>query len=122
MLARKMQVLLRTAAVCALSLGAWATITVGAAGPKTTTVDIVKFAFTPKEITVEPGTRVKWTNHDETPHTVSSQPPGKTLASKAMDTDDQYEFVFTTEGDYPYFCTVHPFMTGTVHVRKASAR
>ena len=36
------------------------------------TIDIGKFAFGPKEITVAPGTTVVWINHDETPHTVRS--------------------------------------------------
>jgi plastocyanin len=82
------------------------------------TVDITKFAFTPKEITVAPGTTVRWTNHDEIPHTVTSQEKVKVFTSKAMDTDDKYEFTFAKEGDYAYVCTVHPFMTGVVHVRK----
>jgi len=110
-------------AVCSvvLALGAATTPTTSSAAGPATTVDIVKFGFVPKDITVAPGTRVRWTNHDETPHTVASQPPSKVFASKAMDTDDQYEFVFDSEGDFAYFCTVHPFMTGTVHVRKPQA-
>jgi len=80
------------------------------------TVDIAKFAFTPKEITVAPGTTVVWINHDETPHTVAASDHG--FVSKALDTDDRYEHTFTDEGDVAYFCTVHPFMTGVVHVRK----
>jgi plastocyanin len=35
-----------------------------------------------------------------------------------MDTDDRYEYTFASEGDFSYFCTLHPFMTGVVHVRK----
>jgi plastocyanin len=80
------------------------------------TIDIAKFAFGPKEITVAPGTTVVWSNHDETPHTVSAS--DHSFVSKALDTDDRYEHTFTDEGDIPYFCTVHPFMTGVVHVRK----
>ena len=80
------------------------------------TVDIATFAFTPKEITIAPGTTVVWINHDETPHTVSASDHG--FVSKALDTDDRYEHTFADEGDIPYFCTVHPFMTGVVHVRK----
>jgi plastocyanin len=80
------------------------------------TVDITKFMFAPKEITVAPGTKIVWTNHDETPHTVTSS--DKSFTSKALDTDDRYEYTFTTEGDFNYYCTVHPFMTGVVHVRK----
>lgn len=81
------------------------------------TVDITKFAFEPKEITIAPGTKVTWTNHDETPHTVTSN--DKSFASKGLDTDDKFEHVFASEGDFTYFCTVHPFMTGVVHVRKS---
>jgi len=79
-------------------------------------VDITKFAFVPKEITIAPGTKITWTNHDETPHSVTSN--DKSFASKGLDTDDTFEHVFASEGDFTYFCTVHPFMTGVVHVRK----
>lgn len=80
------------------------------------TIQIEKFAFAPKEITVAPGTKVVWINHDETPHTINAT--DKSFASKAMDTDDHYEHVFASEGDFSYFCTLHPFMTGIVHVHK----
>ncbi len=93
-----------------------------AASPATLDVDIAKFAFVPKEITVAPGTRVRWTNHDETPHTVTHQAATKVFSSPGMDIDDHFEFVFMSEGDFAYFCTVHPMMTGVVHVRKAGAK
>ena len=89
-----------------------------AAPPATATVEIDKFTFVPRELTVAPGTRVRWTNHDETPHTVTSTAAPKVFASPGLDTDDRFEFVFTTEGDFAYLCTVHPMMTGVVHVRK----
>jgi plastocyanin len=79
-------------------------------------VEITKFAFAPKEITVTPGTRVAFVNRDETPHTVSAT--DKSFASKGLDTGERYEHVFDAEGDYAYLCTIHPFMTGVVHVRK----
>ena len=53
---------------------------------------------------------------DETPHTVTSN--DKSFASKGLDTDDKFEHVFSKEGDFGYICTVHPFMTGVVHVHK----
>ena len=81
-----------------------------------TAVDIAKFAFGPKDITVTPGTTVVWVNRDETPHQIADT--GKTFVSTAMDTGDRFEYTFTTEGDFAYFCTLHPFMTGVVHVRK----
>ena len=79
-------------------------------------VDIAKFAFAKKEITVAPGTKIVWTNKDETPHTVASN--DRSFASKGLDTGDTYEHTFDREGDFAYICTVHPFMTGVVHVRK----
>ena len=79
-------------------------------------VDIAKFLFTQKEITVAPGTTVVWTNRDETPHSVAAN--DKSFSSKGLDTNDTFEHTFATEGDFPYICAVHPFMTGVVHVRK----
>jgi len=88
-----------------------------AASPgSTVALDIAKFAYSPKEITVAPGTTVIWTNRDETPHTVTSN--DKSFASKGLDTDDKFEHTFSKEGDFSYICTVHPFMTGVVHVHK----
>jgi plastocyanin len=89
-----------------------------AAAPTVATIDvnIAKFAYGPKEVTIAPGTKVVWTNHDETPHTVTSN--DKSFASKGLDTNDNFEHTFASEGDFSYICTLHPFMTGVVHVRK----
>jgi plastocyanin len=35
-----------------------------------------------------------------------------------MDTDDSYTHTFASEGDFSYFCTLHPYMTGIVHVHQ----
>ena len=89
---------------------------VAAAPAPTVDLNIAKFAFAPKEITIAPGTKIVWTNRDETPHTVTSN--DKSFASKGLDTDDKFEHTFVSEGDFSYICTVHPFMTGVVHVRE----
>ena len=111
---------LRACAVLALILcGAFAVpaILVAAGAPgQTVDVDIAKFAYGPKEISIAPGTTIVWTNHDETPHTVTSN--DKSFASKGLDTDDKFEHTFSREGDFGYICAVHPFMTGVVHVHK----
>jgi plastocyanin len=78
-----------------------------------TSVSIDNFTFQPAELTVKVGTTVTWTNHDDIPHTVVSA--GK-FRSKTMDTDDHYSFTFTAAGDYKYFCSLHPHMTGTIKV------
>jgi len=87
-----------------------------AASPSSVDVSIAKFAYGPKEVTVPPGTKIVWTNHDDTPHTVTSN--DKSFASKGLDTDDKFEHTFANEGDFSYICTVHPYMTGVVHVRR----
>jgi plastocyanin len=56
---------------------------------------------------------VTWTNHDDIPHTVVSA--GK-FRSKTMDTDNTFTFTFTSAGDYKYFCSLHPHMTGMIKV------
>ncbi len=76
-------------------------------------VTIDNFTFTPPELTVKVGDTVTWTNHDDIPHTVVSA--GK-FRSKAMDTDNSFSFTFTAAGDYKYFCSLHPHMTGTIKV------
>ena len=112
--------LLRAGTVLALALCAafaMPAILAAAATPSSTVdIDIAKFAYGPKEITIAPGTKIIWTNHDETPHTVTSN--DKSFASKGLDTDDKFEHTFASEGDFSYICTVHPYMTGVVHVHK----
>jgi plastocyanin len=76
-------------------------------------VTIDNFTFSPAELTVKVGTTVTWKNQDDIPHTVVSA--GK-FKSKALDTDDSYSFTFTTAGDYKYFCSLHPHMTGMIKV------
>jgi plastocyanin len=85
----------------------------GSAHAEDTLVKIDNFTFEPAKLTVKVGTTVTWKNRDDIPHTVVSA--GK-FRSKAMDTDDSYSFTFTAAGDYPYFCSLHPHMTGTITV------
>lgn len=88
-----------------------------AAGNKVT-VEIANFTFSPKVVTVTPGTTVTWVNHDDVPHTATATK--KAFHSKPLDTDDSYTFTFTTPGDYAYFCLLHPHMTGKVIVKAAA--
>ena len=49
------------------------------------------------------------------PHTVVSD--DKLFKSKVLDTDEKFSYTFTKPGTYPYFCSVHPKMTGNIVVR-----
>ncbi|MGY8665172.1 cupredoxin family copper-binding protein [Bradyrhizobium sp. UFLA05-109] len=76
-------------------------------------VHIDNFTFQPPELTVKTGTTITWTNRDDIPHTIVSA--GK-FRSKTLDTDDKFSFTFTAAGDYKYFCSLHPHMTGLIKV------
>ena len=85
------------------------------AQPANVEVKIDNFSFGPTTITVPVGTTVTWTNRDDIPHTVVSD--DKIFKSKVLDTDEKFSFTFTKAGTYPYFCSIHPKMTGKVVVQ-----
>jgi plastocyanin len=78
-------------------------------------VKIDNFVFGPQTITVPVGTTVTWTNSDDIPHTAVST--DGVFKSKVMDTDEKFTYTFTKAGTYPYYCTIHPKMTGKVVVQ-----
>jgi plastocyanin len=81
----------------------------------TAEVKIDNFSFGPQTITVPVGATVTWTNRDDIPHTVVST--DGVFKSKVRDTDEKFSHTFTKAGTYPYFCSVHPKMTGKVVVQ-----
>lgn len=83
-------------------------------------------AYSPKDISVPAGTTVTWTNDDSLPHTVTSGTsdgrsgnPDGVFDSGNMDPEETFEFTFDDEGTFPYYCTPHPWMKGTVTVTAA---
>jgi plastocyanin len=81
----------------------------------TAAVKIDNFSFGPATLTVAVGTTVTWVNHDDIPHTVVSTDGA--FKSKVLDTDEKFSFTFSKAGSYPYFCSIHPKMTGKVVVQ-----
>ena len=108
---RQLKVIIAGAALV-VSLGL---STAGAAEIK---VGIDNFTFNPKEVRVKAGDTVVWTNNDDIPHTVAS--PRNSIRSKPLDTGDSFSFTFTTPGDFNYFCSLHPHMTGRIVVEAAT--
>jgi amicyanin len=82
-------------------------------------VQIVDFAFTPAVVTVAVGDTVTWTNQDAVAHTATSTTGA--FDSGLLDQGESYSLTFTAAGTYPYLCTPHPGMTGTVVVMAAAA-
>jgi plastocyanin len=81
----------------------------------TTEVKIDNFSFGPAALTVAVGTTVTWVNHDDIPHNVVST--DGLFKSKVIDTDEKFSFTFTKAGTFPYFCGIHPKMTGKIVVQ-----
>jgi plastocyanin len=63
---------------------------------------------------VPSGTTVIWKNEDDSPHRIGDRTG--TIKSAALDDGDTFSHTFATPGEYPYICTLHPYMRG----RKAS--
>jgi len=89
----------------------------GTAGstPGGSVVTVDNFRFSPPALTVPVGASVVWTNQDDVPHTIVSTE--KRFTSAPLDTGEKFTFRFTEAGVYPYYCSVHPMMTGKVTVR-----
>ena len=103
---------LLAAAIPAIGAGGVATV---AAATRATTVEIVNFAFAPKDLTVTAGTTVTWKNADDSPHRIADI--NGAYASAALDTEDSFSHTFAVPGVYKYFCSIHPYMKGTIAVK-----
>lgn len=86
-----------------------------AAAPAATAVEIGNFTFKNPVVTVKTGTTVTWINGDDIPHTVVSK--DGVFKSRVLDTGDKFSFTFAKAGQFGYFCSIHPHMTGTVIVK-----
>jgi plastocyanin len=77
-------------------------------------VNIQGFAFSPQNLTIVAGTTVNWTNLDPNTHTATSDTAVWDSGDLAQ--NQSYPHTFAAAGTYPYHCTYHPGMTGTITV------
>ncbi|HEX2472011.1 MAG TPA: plastocyanin/azurin family copper-binding protein, partial [Nitrososphaera sp.] len=77
--------------------------------------------YEPNNVDTTVGSMVTWVNDDTATHTVTSgivennmPTPDGSFDSGIMNPRDSFPFVFDKAGEYPYYCTIHPFMTGKV--------
>jgi plastocyanin len=81
-------------------------------------------AYSMDPIKVKVGGKVTWTNKDSVQHTVTSGKAGSPDSGKEFDSGltklinpgATFEHTFTKAGTFPYYCQLHPTMTGTVIV------
>jgi predicted secreted protein with PEFG-CTERM motif len=80
--------------------------------------------FIPAEVTIDVGSEVVWIN-DDAGHTVTSGDPadeesvGALFDSSFFTAGSTFSYVFEESGEFPYFCTIHPWMQGMVIVQEA---
>ena len=72
-------------------------------------------AFQPGDLSVNAGDTIVWTNNDPFPHTVTAK--NGVFDSKPLAAGKVWTYRAQKKGDYPYVCTLHPTMSGTIHVR-----
>jgi plastocyanin len=82
--------------------------------PATHTVTMEAVAFKPDVLTVKVGDSVIWVNKDPFPHTATSQPGG--FDSKEIGVEKTWKHTLTQPGAFPYVCSLHPTMKGTLRV------
>ncbi len=82
--------------------------------PTEATVGMAGRVFRPASITVAVGATVTFFNDDGRAHTATAT--DLSWDSGNFDPGQSYQKTFTTAGTYPYFCVIHPDMTGTILV------
>jgi plastocyanin len=80
----------------------------------TATVKIRNFKFEPANLAIAVGETVQFINVDEEPHTATSTDGA--FNSKALDTNQTWNYTAAKPGTFPYICSIHPFMKGTLTV------
>lgn len=86
----------------------------GAQPAQTSYVYIKNFGFEPANLTVTKGTLVIWDNLDNVAHTAVGDKGGP--LSPRMNPGNSYGYTFNAVGSFPYHCSIHPTMKGTVTV------
>jgi len=70
--------------------------------------------YVPNPIRIRVGQTVTWTNNDNDLHDVTAV--DGSFASYSIPYRGTWRMRFTRAGTYPYFCTLHPEMHGTIIV------
>lgn len=75
-------------------------------------------AFSPSEVTISPGTTVRWINDTSTFHTITPRDHSEWERVELDEADEVFEHTFEAAGTFDYFCEPHESagMTGTITV------
>src|SRR5919198_3853775 len=82
----------------------------------------VKVYYQPNPAHISSGSTVMWINKDTAPHTATSGLPssakdsGKIFDTGLIEPGSTGSALITGNGNTPYYCTFHPWMTGTIQI------
>lgn len=110
--------------VIAVSAGLMACSSGGTSPKGSVTVTIKDLQFRPSVVRVPKGGTVRWLNKDTTAHTSTSanfDPEATTTApgswnSPVLNPGSSWSKKFEKTGKFPYGCSIHPYIKGTVVV------
>jgi plastocyanin len=74
-------------------------------------------SYSPNPIEAKVGETVTWVNNDSAIHTATST--DGTFDSDILQRGQTFSYTFDKEGEYPYFCDIHPNMVGKVVVTES---
>jgi plastocyanin len=77
-------------------------------------VEIASFAYNPDPVEIEEGGKVIWINRDAAPHTATAE--DGSFDTGTLEEGKLKSETFKEPGTYPYICSIHPQMHGTVEV------
>ena len=76
--------------------------------------------YEPSSLNILPNQVVLWNNKDNTAHTVTSGTPDVGISgifdSEIIPGGEKFSYKFEKQGIYDYYCTLHPWMIGTISV------
>jgi plastocyanin len=78
------------------------------------TIATAGFAFSPADVTINAGEVVRFMPAG--PHNMTSGAPGAPDGTFATNTSQEACLTFSVAGSFPFFCSVHPTMLGSVTV------
>lgn len=84
-------------------------------------IEMFETSFSPANVTIEPGTTVRWINRRDVFHTVT--PEGHSewdAASISANTGETFEHTFENPGEFDYYCAPHLAlgMVGQIRVQQ----
>jgi plastocyanin len=82
-------------------------------------VRVFEYGFNPSNVAIVAGQGVAWQDVGDELHTITPRSPAGRRVWLEAKRKGSAVHVFPRPGVYPYYCSIHPWMRGTVTVRRS---